>query len=153
MNQNPVKSLPLNYVCVINKQRAETRDIRRATVGHTVDSRKLPAGFAGQSAADNYVRLLVECFARKLSPNENLARYREDALAIPLPGCASIEAHQLAIRLSEAGETLLGKIFPSMSPMSILSARPEELSQRTDVQGRKMELNFVSNENELVAFT
>jgi len=71
-------------------------------------------------------RTMYDCFARRLSSNDNLARYREDGLAIPLPGSASIETHQLAIRLSEAAETLLGKILSSMSLMSIFLACPGE---------------------------
>ena len=80
----------------------------------------------GKLAADEQLRLLAECFARRLSPQDNLARYDDNTLAITLPGRTSIEARQLAIRLTDAAKTLLG-IKPSAdSRMSILSARPNE---------------------------
>ena len=61
-----------------------------------------------------------------MSPQDNLARYRDNTLAITLPGRTSIEARQLAIRLTDAARTLLGIKPSSDSRMSILSARPDE---------------------------
>ena len=83
----------------------------------------------GQAAANEQLRLLAECFARRLSPQDNLARYRDNTLAITLPGRTSIEARQLAIRLTDAARTLLGIKPSSDSRMSILSARPDETAE------------------------
>jgi len=135
----------------ISNQLAETRTSKEplSAILFTTESYRQILQDAGRSAADDHLRLLAECFARKLSPCDILARYREDTLAIPLPGRTSVEARQLAIRLSDAAETLLGESLSSMSRMSILSARPGESAN--DLMSRAENgIKRESNENELV---
>lgn len=136
----------------INQQLAKPRTSKEplSVILFTTETYRQILQDAGQSAADDHLRLLAECFARKLSPGDILARYREDTLAIPLPGRTSVEARQLAIRLSDAAETLLGESLPSMSRMSILSARPSESAN--DLMSRAENgIKRESIENDLVA--
>lgn len=83
----------------------------------------------GQSAADDHLKKLAECVARKLSPKDHLARYGEDTLAIILPGRTSTEARQLCTQLTESVSLILCDMPSSNTHMSIAAARTGESAE------------------------
>ena len=88
----------------------------------------------GPAAADEHLRLLAECVAENVGPQDQVARYRDDTLAIVLPGSSSAEARLLCSRLATAAQSAFGN-SPSWRPdMSIVSARSGESA--TDLMKR-----------------
>jgi CBS domain-containing protein/GGDEF domain-containing protein len=90
----------------------------------------------GREAADDQLRLAVQCVAEHIASFDHVARYRDDVLAIVLPGTGSDAARKLCSRLSAAASSLMGNDPSSRPRMSLVSARtgdsPTELLKRAE---------------------
>lgn len=79
----------------------------------------------GQEAADEYLRAAVHAVANHIEPSDYVSRFREDTLAIVLPGTDSAAACTLSSRLSAEFSGLAeGAGLPPR--MSIVAARAGE---------------------------
>lgn len=92
----------------------------------SVDSYRKLIYSDGQAATDDQLRLLVECVAQNVGPHDQVARYRDDTLAIVLPGSSSENARQLCSELADAVKAKFGDRSSWRPRMSIVSARPGE---------------------------
>jgi len=80
----------------------------------------------GREAADDELRLAVQCVAEQIASFDHVARYRDDVLAIVLPGTRSEAARKLCSRLSTAASARLGNGSSARPRMSLVSARTGE---------------------------
>ncbi len=98
----------------------------------------------GQEAADDHLRLAVECVAENIASHDHVARYRDDTLAIVLPGTSNVEARLLCTRLSAAASSVPGD-RPALRPrMCIVSVgRDESASELL----KRAEKGFVRDSN------
>lgn len=92
----------------------------------SVDSYRNLLETDGQTATDDQLRLLVECVAQNVGPRDQVARYRDDTLAIVLPGSNSENARHLCSQLADAVKSRFGERSSWRPRMSIVSARPGE---------------------------
>lgn len=92
----------------------------------SIDSYRKLLQTDGQTATDDQLRLLVECVAQEVGPQDQVARYRDDTLAIVLPGSNSENARHLCSHLADAVRAKFGDRSPWRPRMSIVSARPGE---------------------------
>lgn len=92
----------------------------------SVDSYRNLLETDGQTATDDQLRLLVECVAQNVGPHDQVARYRDDTLAIVLPGSSSENARHLCSQLADAVKARFGDRSSWRPRMSIVSARAGE---------------------------
>jgi CBS domain-containing protein/GGDEF domain-containing protein/Flp pilus assembly pilin Flp len=80
----------------------------------------------GPELADEYLRALAECAARHLAAHDQIGRYRDDTLALLLPGSSSPAALKIGNRVTDAAELILKGTQASPPRLSIVSARSGE---------------------------
>lgn len=80
----------------------------------------------GQESADRNLRLLADCVAENIDTDDQVARYRDDSLAIVLPGTDSEAARLLCTTLTDAAIAVFGDDPACRPRMSIVSARASE---------------------------
>lgn len=80
----------------------------------------------GSEVADEHLRVLAECAARNIASHDQIGRYRDDTLAILLPGSSSSDALKLGNRVTDAAVLMLRGTPASRPRMSIVSARSGE---------------------------
>ncbi len=104
----------------------------------------------GQEAADEHMRLAMRAIAKTINAHDHIARYRDDAFAIVLPGTESNDARKLCRRLTINAIEMLGGGFKSRPTLSLVSAQaaesPEDLLKRAEVgcsrEPKNKELNL-----------
>jgi len=80
----------------------------------------------GRDAADDYMRSAYRAIATTTPANSHIARYREDAFAVVLPGAESAEARSFCRQLTTVFSAELCQGGKARPKLSVVSARPTD---------------------------
>ena len=90
----------------------------------------------GQEAADEHMRMAMRAITKTVNAHDHIARYRDDAFAIVLPGTVSGDAKELCRRLTATATEVLTGRLKARPTVSLVSARraesPEDLLKRAE---------------------